>query len=421
MADTPSTLDIDAVRNGSDAPLNGARLGIVCSLPATPQDGRLWINHAVGRLIEALRDRVPGARLCLPIVAEPSQSRTHELDFDPAAITPLPPLASVMSSQRYHFQTRRIVRRFAQTVDVLFMRVPFQVPTALRRLGKPKLMHVVGNQRAVIDASNDYGPIMKRLAQRFASHSAATMRRMAAEPHTRVASNGRELYDLLQARAGRVVVSSCLYEREMRPRESLRLGEPPRLLFVGYLRPEKGIDTLLDAFDRLRRQRPLKLTLVGGVDKIATQAEAVTRARIAASPFRDDIELRGIVDFGEKLFDLYRGHDVYLLPSLSEGTPRTIVEARSFGCPVVATRVGGIPSSVEHGRDGLLVEPGDAAGLAAAIAKLLDDEPLRLRLIDEGLRHSRLHSLEAFADELVAELEALVTRKRHGRAPAGER
>ena len=254
-----------------------ARLGLICSLPVTPQGDKLLVNHAVGRLLEALAERVPGTKLCIPLVPEPSASRTHELAFKRADITFLPPLASVIASQRYHFQTRRIVRDFARSLDVLFMRVPFQLPTTLRRLGKPKLMHVVSNPAAVIDASSDYGPFKKRLAQRFARHSVATMRRMAAEPHTRVASNGSEMYDVLEARAGRVVVSSCLYEHEMRPRESLALGHPPRLLFVGYLRPEKGIDTLLDAFDRLRARRPLKLTLVGGVDKTATHAETATR------------------------------------------------------------------------------------------------------------------------------------------------
>ena len=72
------------------------------------------------------------------------------------------------------------------------------------------------------------------------------------------------MWDLLGCRDGRVVVSSCLYEREMRPRENRALGDPPRLLFVGYLRPEKGIHDLLNAFEQIRANAPLKLTLVGG-------------------------------------------------------------------------------------------------------------------------------------------------------------
>jgi glycosyltransferase involved in cell wall biosynthesis len=271
-------------------------------------------------------------------------------------------------------------------------------------------MHVISNPREVIDASSDYRGLMKFGAKLFAAHSVATMRRMAAEPHTRVASNGRQMYDLLQSKAGRIVVSSCLYEHEMQPRTELRLGDPPRILFVGYLRPEKGIQTLLDAFETIRRVRPLKLTLVGGIDKVMTRIESEIHAQIARSPFSDDIDLHGLVEFGDPLFDLYRSHDIFVLPSLSEGTPRTLVEARSFGCPVVATRVGGIPSSVEDGSDGLLIEPNNPAQLAATIERVLDDEPLRLALIDKGLRRARRHTLEQFADELVEEL-AIVARE----------
>lgn len=111
-----------------------------------------------------------------------------------------------------------------------------------------------------------------------------------------------------------------------------------------------------------------------------------------------------MLDFGEPLFELYRSHDVFVLPSLSEGTPRTLVEARSFGCPAVATRAGGIPSSVRDGENGLLVEPNDARGLAAAIERMLDDEPLRMRLIEAGLQDAPRQSVEYFVGQLSEEL-----------------
>ncbi len=241
---------------------------------------------------------------------------------------------------------------------MLFIRLPFQLPSTLLGLGTPKLLHVVGNPYNVIVASSDYRGLVKRMALWFAAHSNRVVKRMVAEPHTRIATNGGEMWKILGCHAGRVVVSSCLYEREMRPRENRALGNPPRLLFVGYLRPEKGIHDLLAAFEQIRSRRPLKLTLVGGSDK-GGGAEAAAHERIRAGRFRDDITLTGMLDFGEPLFELYRNHDVFVLPSLSEGTPRTLVEARSFGCPAVATRVGGIPSSLHDGQNGLMVEPHD--------------------------------------------------------------
>lgn len=384
---------------------------ISCLPAARDEQGRLLCNHSIGRLLDILRERVPGAKLCIPVLPEPQSQMKHALTIPPEDVVDLPPLKSVIRSQAYYFHTRKIIRRFAKTVDVLFIRVPFQLPTALMGIRTPKLLHVAGNPYNVIAASSDYQGFMKKLALRFAAHSNATLRRMAAEPMTRVATNGSEMWDIMRCREGRVVVSSCLYEREMVPRQNLALNDPPRMLFVGFLRPEKGIHNLLDAFEMIRKTRPLKLTLVGGADK-KTNAEAQAHERIRNSPYRDDVTLTGMLDFGQPLFELYRNHDVFVLPSLSEGTPRTLVEARAFGCPVVATRAGGIPSSVEHGKNGLLVEPNDSAGLARAIERILNDEALRRNLIEEGLRGSSEQSLEYFAGQLVDELKILAQAAR---------
>jgi glycosyltransferase involved in cell wall biosynthesis len=340
----------------------------------------------------------------------------HVVGFPAEDIVDLPPLQTVIRSQKYLLPTRRVLKQFADSVDVLFLRVPFQIPLTQWGLGKPKVMHIAGNPIDVIKASSDYHGMMKRLALGYARHTCRVMRRMVREPHTRVASNGREMWDLLRCRQGRVVVSSCIHQREMQPRPDRSLGNPPRILSVAYLRPEKGIGYLLQAFEMLRKTRPLKLTLVGGSDR-ATGAEAIIHDQIRQSPYRDDITLAGMLDFGEPLFEHYRAADVFVVASLSEGTPRTLVEARAFGCPAVATRVGGIPSSVDDGRTGLLVEPRDSVGLAQAIDRILSDESLRQRLISEGLRGSHEHTLEYFAEQLVDEVRIVADEARRAGVP----
>ncbi|MBK6899947.1 MAG: glycosyltransferase family 4 protein [bacterium] len=76
--------------------------------------------------------------------------------------------------------------------------------------------------------------------------------------------------------------------------------------------------------------------------------------------------------------------DLFVLPSLWEGLPVALVEAMGMGLPVVATEVGGTPEVVNDGTTGLLVRPGDAAMLAAAIDRLIIDEPFaaRWRMLD---------------------------------------
>lgn len=355
--------------------------------------------------MNALVERFPDSRICIPVCAMEPHFR-QALDIHEANIEPLPPLRSTIKAQKYFFQVGSTIRRFAKSVDLLYIKLAFTIPRALKGLNKPKLLHVVGDTREIVRVSSDYRGMWRLLARAQAQDMERTVRQLVAEPATRTATHGQDLWDRLGCNRGRVVISSCLYEHEMQPDHNRRLGDPPRLLFVGYLRPEKGVPTLLEAFHQIRRQRRIKLTLVGGADQ-ASHAEREIRRMIDESPYRDDIELTGMLAFGKPLFDAYRQHDLCVQPSLSEGTPRTLIEARGFGCPVVATRVGGIPTSVEDGRDGLLVEPGNAHQLAAAIERVLDDDLLRNRLIEAGIRKAKAHSLERFADELADELEML--------------
>jgi len=74
--------------------------------------------------------------------------------------------------------------------------------------------------------------------------------------------------------------------------------------------------------------------------------------------------------------DLLALCDVFVLPSLSEGMPLSLLEAMGAGVPSVATRVGGVSEVVDHGKTGLLVSPGDSQALAESIIKLLEDRTL---------------------------------------------
>jgi glycosyltransferase involved in cell wall biosynthesis len=77
---------------------------------------------------------------------------------------------------------------------------------------------------------------------------------------------------------------------------------------------------------------------------------------------------------------IYAALDVFVLPSLNEGLPMTILEAMAASKPVIATRVGAIPKVIQDGETGLLVDPGDVDGLQSALARLLTDADLCSRI-----------------------------------------
>ena len=97
-------------------------------------------------------------------------------------------------------------------------------------------------------------------------------------------------------------------------------------------------------------------------------------------------------------------YDLFVSSSMFEGASNAIIEAMASGLPVVGTAVGGTPELVTPEDNGLLIEPGDVDGLAAAIARIIDDPALGARMGERGYQRARREHSEA---HMVAAYEAL--------------
>ncbi len=147
----------------------------------------------------------------------------------------------------------------------------------------------------------------------------------------------------------------------------------PLVIAVGRLEPEKNYELLLQAVDRLRPLIPsVRCLLVGDGTRRAALAALVDRLALASH-----VRLAGA---RADIPDLLGAADVFVLSSLKEGLPVSLLEAMAAGRGIVATAVGGIPETIRDGENGLLVPSGDTGALAAAIRKLLADGALRARL-----------------------------------------
>jgi glycosyltransferase involved in cell wall biosynthesis len=186
-------------------------------------------------------------------------------------------------------------------------------------------------------------------------------------------------------------VSSSLAQNSFYECEKPRLSPPYRLLFVGRLAGEKGVAYLLKAVDLLRAQGvPVSLDIVG------EGSERQTLERLGSAPgLQGAIRFHGYVPRGPQLDAFYRAADIFVLPSLEDRQPKVLLEAMASSLPVVASRVGGIPTHVRDGETGLLFTPRDEGELADAIRKLIECPGLRQRLIRKGMKYARAHTLEA--------------------------
>ena len=103
----------------------------------------------------------------------------------------------------------------------------------------------------------------------------------------------------------------------------------------------------------------------------------------------------------------FHEYDVFILPSLFEGMPITIIEAMAAGMPIIASNVGGIPDIITNRKNGILIKP-EAADLVKALNELADDEELRKRLGEAALESSKLYTSDQMAREYVNYYQTLV-------------
>ena len=150
------------------------------------------------------------------------------------------------------------------------------------------------------------------------------------------------------------------------------LGIPERakvLLLVGHDALKKGVLEVLEAIHLLGdRYKNLLFFIIG-----SGGATEVVQQRIKRLQLSSVVRAVGVCPQGE-IAQWYQASDIVTLPSWREGVPNSLVEAAACGRPVVASNIMGIPEIVEDGKSGLLVQPGDPAGLSQALEALLSDE-----------------------------------------------
>lgn len=183
-------------------------------------------------------------------------------------------------------------------------------------------------------------------------------------------------------------------------------GPIETIVTVANLRPEKSHDVLLEAFARTAAKRRLRLRIVGdGPCRSALERQA------------RELGLGRRVEFlghREDVADLLGLSDLFILPSRSEAFPNSALEAMASGLPVIASAVGGLLDLIDDGRNGLLVPPGDAGALTAAIDRLVAQPTLAAALGESARRHVR--DRYSF-DRMVASFEHLYLTELHARVP----
>ena len=192
-----------------------------------------------------------------------------------------------------------------------------------------------------------------------------------------------------------------------------RLGIPPAakvVTFIGRVTRDKGICELVAAFEHLRHEpahRDLRLILVGPLEARLDPLPPDVLETITRDPA---IRVAGYCPEPEQYLAVT---DVLCLPSYREGFGNAVIEAAAMGIPTVASRIPGPLDSIVDGETGLLVPPRDVPALAAALARVLDDDGLHARLGAAARRRAvEVFSADRISALLLAEYESLAAAGR---------
>jgi len=178
---------------------------------------------------------------------------------------------------------------------------------------------------------------------------------------------------------------------------------PTVICTMGKLGQRKGTYDLLEAIPAILSEFPEVEFWICGDGEIEKVKQVVENKGL-----EKNVKLLGWVS-GDEKEEIYLSTSIYVLPSYFEGMPRSILEAMSYGLPVIATNVNAIPELIEDGNTGILIEPGDANTLAGTVLKLLRDKQMRI-LMGQSARKSiqekfdprlKLAELERFSVEII--------------------
>lgn len=239
------------------------------------------------------------------------------------------------------------------------------VVCALARLARrPYLLHVHGSEFAQF--YEECGPTAKRIVRLVLARATLVLA---------LSDGWRSTLESISPAARIEVLRNAVPlppSDQGRPRAA---DAPPVVLFFGEIARHKGVLELARAFASTTGALPGVRLVYAGTGRAVEETRALTESL----GLGERVQFTGWLEAQRKRAAL-AGATAFVLPSHVEGMPMALLEAMSFGLPVIATSVGGVPEIVTHDVDGLLVPAGDVEALAAAISRVMSEPQLRERL-----------------------------------------
>lgn len=334
-----------------------------------------------------------------PLTEEPNVELSAVIRNENVRVISLPYFQSAKEAALRGSKIKRILCNSVSEIDALWMRYPNQHGESLfwqaLNDGKKVVLQIVGDPLDAIENTDKYRGI-ERLVARFVAMRREKRAMKMCEVAT-VFTNGSALHAKF-SRNGRLanvrkIISSALIEEDYYERDDTCRYGRVNLLYVGYLQRRKGLTHLINAFGELRRlYGNIYLTIVGEGEDRAELEETIKRHDLTGF-----VHMAGWIPMGKELNDIHRRSDIFVFPTLAgEGTPRAILNAMANSLPVIATSVAGIPDVLRNEENGININAASSASIVRAVERMIKDGDLRRKIIRNGYRTARCHSMKDF-------------------------
>lgn len=195
---------------------------------------------------------------------------------------------------------------------------------------------------------------------------------LTACKRAKVFTNGHHIQQKLQKQGIRAtaVISSTLNDTDFLFCEHAVIDAGNlKLLYAGYLRRAKGVETLIRSFAIILKKHPHAVFTIVGSGEFEQELKALANEL----GLKNNVNFKGHINDRDQLNHFYRTHDVFCFASLSEGSPRVVLEAMANGINVLSTPVGSLPAVFKDGQDIIFAEAGNPQDFADKILAITSD------------------------------------------------
>jgi glycosyltransferase involved in cell wall biosynthesis len=349
-----------------------------------------------------------------PATSDPTYFSGCPLNRPNLTVIPLPYFETHVQAYRHAVTIARIFRRHAGSLDVINCRGTAPLAYLLwwftRRRNVPFIYHFAADPFEVLDRSPVYCGIYGKFARfaygiEFAIQKYIMRRNFSFVSGTRLCEQLRRVTPSVEP-----VLTSSLKQEDYYLRQDCCTSDNVRLLYVGRLKAGKGLEHLIEAVGILNGSgRNSELDIVGEGDLLPSLSQLAQELNVS-----DYVRFHGFVVMGPELNEYYNSADIFVLPSLSEGSPKAVLEALAHSLPVVATVVGNIPTMLDQGRRGILIPLRDPSSIAQAVIRVVDDPAFRQACIRDGYNYAKEHSAGKFIARMAEKARSLVEERRKG-------